>query len=473
MKVLYVASEAQPFAASGGLADVAGSLPKALAAEGVEAAVVMPLYTNTINPAYIAQMAVIAEFTVPVGWRNQYCGVRTLILNNVVYYFIDNEYYFKRDYGLYGYYDDAERFVFFSRAVMEMLRYIDFKPDVINSNDWQAALVPVYYSLLYKDQVGYDNIRNVFTIHNIGYQGRFGLELIEEIVGIPRKFTSVLEYDGDLNFMKAAIEVSDKVTTVSPTYAEEILNPWFSHGLDRILVTKRFKTCGFLNGIDTEFYNPETDSELPANYSADDKKGKAVCKEKLLDEMGLAAGKEPVIAIISRFAEHKGFYLVREVFHEIMALGFKAVILGSGEREYEDFFQHMHYAYPDRVGFYKGYNTALSRRIYAGADMFLMPSKSEPCGLAQMIALRYGTVPIVRKTGGLKDSVIDVGDNGVGFTFLNYDSADMLSAVRRAKELYDKRAQWGKLSAKCMRADFSWAASAKLYIGLYKELHKD
>ena len=273
--------------------------------------------------------------------------------------------------------------------------------------------------------------------------------------------------------MKGAIVTADKITTVSPTYAQEILDPWFSHGLDRILRHYTYKTCGFLNGIDTEFYNPQTDLNIAEQYSANNKKGKAVCKEKLIEEFGLSDNKEPVIAIISRFAGHKGFDLVREVFNQIISLGYKAVILGSGEFYYEEFFQQMHYTYPDKVGFYCGYNPELARKIYAGADMFLMPSKSEPCGLAQMIALRYGTIPIVRLTGGLKDSIPDAGGkNGLGFTFLNYDSYDMLNAIRRAREYYDNKLMWGKLTSRAMRADFSWKNSAKLYYGLYKDIIK-
>lgn len=473
MKILYASSEVQPFAASGGLADVAGSLPKALANlnKDNEVAVVLPLYVNTIQEQYQTAMEQVAAFEVPVGWRNQYCGVKKLVLNNVTYYFIDNEYYFKRDFGLYGYLDDGERFAFFSRAILLMLSIIDFKPDVINSNDWQTALVPVYYNTIYANDWRYHNIKNVFTIHNIGYQGRYGMELIPEIIGIPPEYSHIVEYDNDVNYMKGAIVTSDKVTTVSPTYAKEILDPWFSHGLDRILRHYTHKTCGFLNGIDTDFYNPQTDSEIAESFSAQNKKGKAICKAKLLEEFGLPQGNEPVIGIISRFADHKGFDLVREVFHQIISLGYKAIILGSGEHYYEEFFQQMHYSYPDKVGFYRGYNTALSRRIYSGADMFLMPSKSEPCGLAQMIALRYGTIPIVRLTGGLKDSIPDAGGkNGLGFTFLNYDSYDMLNAIRRAREYYDNKLMWGKLTSRAMRADLSWNSSAVLYYGLYKDI---
>lgn len=473
MKILYAASEAQPFAASGGLADVAGSLPKALVEAGHECTVVMPYYVNTIKPEVRESLEYITNFYVPVGWRSQYCGIFTTTLNGVKYYFIDNEYYFKRDFGLYGYYDDAERYAFFSRAVLEMLEHLEIKPDIINSNDWQTALIPIYYNIYYKYHHNMWGIRNVFTIHNIGYQGQYGLELTEEIFSIPRHLSSIIEYDGDANLMKGAIEMADKVTTVSPTYAKEILNPWFSHGLDRCLNSKQYKTCGFLNGIDTDMYNSKTDKDIPANFSVGKMAGKKTCKEKLLEEAGLPGGDSPVLGIISRLVEHKGFDLIKCVLDNIVCSGIKVVVLGSGEKQYEDYFYYMQNKYPEAVSFKCGYIPAYAKRIYAGADMFLMPSKSEPCGLAQMIALRYGTVPIVRATGGLKDSILDYGDpsgEGVGFTFQSYNAMDMLGAVNRAKEVYDDQPKWKKLVETGMKADFSWKQSAKLYIGLYEEL---
>ncbi len=471
MRILYAASEAQPVAASGGLADVAGSLPKALVEEGHEAAVVVPLYVNTIKQQWRDQMTYVTNFYVPVGWRSQYCGLFTANINGVTYYFLDNEYYFKRDYGLYGYYDDAERFAFFSRAVLEMLTVIDFKPQVINSNDWQCALIPVYYHMFYEHHHKLWGIKHVFTIHNIQYQGRYGMEILEQVLGIPRHFASLMEYDRDVNFMKAAIEVADKVTTVSPTYAREIFDPWFSHGLDRALKDKAYKTCGFLNGIDTDMYNPQTDPVIPANFTASRRAGKKVCKEKLLEEVGLPQGDEPLLGMISRLVEHKGFDLVKYVFNDIINLGFKVVILGSGEPQYEQFFNEMRWKYPDRVAFTCGYVPDLAKRIYAGADMFLMPSKSEPCGLAQMISLRYGTIPIVRSTGGLADSIIDCGGGeGTGYTFQSYNAHDMLASINRAKDHYWDKKEWNKLIVRAMKADFSWKQSAKLYIGLYREL---
>ena len=470
MNILYTASEAVPFAASGGLADVAGSLPAALNRTGHDCRVVIPLY-GSIKQELKDQLSYVTNFTVPVAWRNQYCGVFTGVVNGVTYYLLDNEYYFLRD-GLYGFYDDAERFIFFSRAVMELIRNIDFKPDIIHANDWQTALVPVYYDIFYRYQQGYEDIKTVFTIHNIQYQGQYGLELITDLMGIPLYYTDLLSYDGDVNFMKAAIEVSDKVTTVSPSYAGEILSPWYSHGMDRELVHHQYKLCGILNGIDKDIYNPETDTIIRKNFGLNDKSGKQVCKYALLDEMGIARGKEPVIGIVTRFVSHKGLDLIKYVFEDIIRLGFKFAILGSGEKIYEDFFTEMHYRYPDKVGLRLGFVPELSRKIYAGADMFLMPSQSEPCGLAQMIALRYGTIPIVRETGGLRDSIHDAGaKGGNGFTFKSYNAHDMLDACVRARACYDDKMKWGRLVNTALKQDFSWTKSAKEYVNLYNDIH--
>lgn len=469
MKILYCASEALPFVASGGLADVAGSLPVALNAAGHDCRVVMPLYSS-IKPELREKLRYITNFNVPVAWRNQYCGVFEGEANGVTYYFIDNEYYFKR-FGIYGHYDDAERFAFFSRAILEMLLHIDFVPDVMNCNDWQTALTPVYYSIMYRHNEKLSNIKTVFTIHNIQYQGKYGLDLCGDILGIPDDSRWIVEYENCVNFMKGAFETADKITTVSPSYAQEILNPWFSHGLDPVLRPKQYKTCGFLNGIDQNVYNPETDPALPAHYNVDDKSGKAICKSELLREFNLPDGKEPVMGIVTRLVSHKGLDLVKCVFEDMVRLGYKFTILGSGEKQYEDFFKEMAYRYPDRVGVTIGFIPDLAHRIYAGADMFLMPSQSEPCGLAQMVSLRYGTIPIVRETGGLKDSIIDCGGpGGNGFTFKTYNAHDMLDATVRARALYDQRMKWGKLVSHALREDFSWARSAELYLGLYREI---
>ena len=469
MNILFAASEALPYAASGGLADVAGSLPAAITRKGHDCRVVIPLYKG-IKPQLRANLTYLANITVDVAWRKQYCGIFTSIANGVTYYFIDNEYYFGRD-GLYGFYDDCERFVFFSRAILEMLRYIDFKPDVIHSNDWQTALVPVYYHVFYKYQQGYESIRNVFTIHNIQYQGKYGTEVVNELMGIPMYHGDLLMYDGCVNMMKGAIETVDKITTVSPSYAWEILDPWYSHGLDRVLVNKQYKLCGFLNGIDYETNNPETDKIIPANFSADKPDGKKICKAKLLEELGLQEGDEPVIGIVTRFVSHKGIDLIKYVFEDIVKMGCKLAVLGSGEKIFEDFFKEMAYRYPDKVSVTIGFIPELARKIYAGADMFLMPSQSEPCGLAQMLSMRYGTIPIVRETGGLRDSVQDCGGgDGNGFTFKSYNAHDMLGACQRAYDLYNRKADWAKLIHKAMMDDFSWDSSAELYIGLFSEV---
>lgn len=469
MNILFAASEAVPYAASGGLADVVGSLPKAINAKGNDCRIVIPMY-NAISSELREEMKFVTNFTVDVSWRKQYCGIFTAEKNGVTYYFIDNEYYFSRN-GLYGFYDDCERFVFFSRAVLEMIKYIDFKPDIINANDWQTALIPVYYNIYYKYQQGYDEIKNIFTIHNIEYQGRYGREVLNELMGIPLYHANLLEYDGYINMMKGAIETADRITTVSPSYAWEILDPWYAHGLDRILVTKQHKLLGILNGIDTDAFNPETDKAIAENYSVNDISGKISCKKALIEKLGLDDGDEPIIGIVSRFVNHKGIDLVRCVFEEIVKIGFKFAVLGSGERIYEDFFREMAARYPGKVSVTLGFVPELSKEIYAGADMFLMPSQSEPCGLAQIFSMRYGTIPIVRETGGLRDSVHDDGgENGNGFTFKSYNANDMLDAVKRAKLVYDDKTEWNKLVKRAMACDYSWASSADLYISAYEDL---
>lgn len=469
MNILFAASEALPYVASGGLADVAGSLPSAIVKKGHDCRVVIPLY-KSISAEMRASLTFLTNITVDVSWRKQYCGIFTGIYKGVTYYFIDNEYYFGRD-GIYGFYDDCERFVFYSRAVLEMIRCIDFKPDIIHANDWQAAMIPVYYQIFYKYQQGYENIHTIFTIHNIQYQGKYGKEVINELMGIPLYHTGLLEYDGCVNMMKGAIETADKITTVSPSYAWEILDPWYSHGLDRALNPKQYKLCGFLNGIDVDGYNPETDPAIPANYSVKNMQGKAKCKQALLEELGLQDGDEPIIGIVTRFVSHKGIDLIRYVFEDILNLGYKFAILGSGEKIFEDFFKEMAWRHPGRVSVTLGFIPQLARRIYAGCDMFLMPSQSEPCGLAQMVAMRYGTLPIVRETGGLRDTVRDGGgENGNGFTFKTYNAHDMLGACNRAKIAYDDKPRWKALQKTAMESDFSWNVSAELYLGLYREL---
>ena len=467
MRILYASSEATPFAKSGGLADVAGALPKALVQDGVDARVIMPLYGDL---GFRDHLEYVTNYSVPVGWRSQYCGLFRAQWDGVTYYFLDNEYYFKRR-GLYGFYDDGERFAFFSRAVLETLFYLDFTPDIINCNDWQTALVPVYLNLYYRHLDKFNRIKTIFTIHNIAYQGKYGLEILEDTCGIGRRDQHIVEYDGCANFMKGAFETADKITTVSPTYAQEILDPWFSYGLDALLREKQYKLCGILNGIDMDANNPATDPSIPYNYStANFREGKAACKAALQDQFGLHKDGSPVFAIVSRMVGMKGFDLVQSIADGLVDLGIELVILGSGESQYEGFFSDLAARRPGRVGTYIGFNSALAQQIYAGADCFLMPSKSEPCGLAQMVACRYGTPPIVRETGGLRDSIQDsTKGHGNGFTFAGYSAHELYDACCRANAAYYDKENWEHLVEYAMNCDFSWSVSAKSYEGLYNE----
>ena len=471
MRVLFCTSEALPFAASGGLGDVAGSLPQALRARLVGCRIVMPLY-DSIPQELRQEMKFVTSLSVPVAWRRQYCGIFEAKYGGVIYYLIDNQYYFKRE-GLYGHYDDAERFAFLSRAALEMLPYIDFKPDVIHCNDWQTAMIPVYYRLFYANNDWYAGIKTLFTIHNIQYQGKYGMDLIKDVLGVPQSETQLLEYDKCVNLMKGAIECANWVSTVSPTYAQEILDPWYSHGLDGILRARSWKLSGILNGIDTVNYNPETDKNLYANYNAEDPGAKAVNKRKLQERLNLNLDPgAPLIGMVTRLVSHKGLDLVKAALDQLMAeTDVQFVILGSGDWEYETFFKDMQGKYPGRFCACFGFVPELSRKIYAGADIFLMPSKSEPCGLSQMIALRYGTIPVVRATGGLKDSIQDSGSGeGNGFVFENYDSNDMLHAIHRALDGYANRDGWKILMERAMKCDNSWGRSANDYIRLYRDL---
>ena len=472
MKVLFVASEAQPFMASGGLGDVAGSLPQALRKRLIGCRVVMPLY-DTISQELKDSMSFITSISVPVAWRRQYCGVFQAKYKGVIYYFIDNQYYFKRD-RIYGHYDDAERFTFFARAVLEILPHIDFKPDIIHCNDWQCALTPVFYTTMYSKDPWYQGIKTVFTIHNIQYQGTYGMDLVGDVIGLKPEDSKIVEYDGDVNFMKGAIECADKVTTVSPSYAQEILDPWYSHGLDTILKARQWKLQGILNGIDTESYNPETDAAIAENYNVDSaEKGKAENKRTLQENLGLPVRADvPMIGIVSRLVSHKGLDLIRGVFDEFLSgTDVQVVVVGSGDWQYENYFRELCNRYPGKIAVRIGFVPSLARKIYAAADLFLMPSKSEPCGLSQMVALRYGTLPIVRETGGLRDSVTDSGDGkGNGFTFKTYNAHDMLGAIRRGLEAYYNKPHWRELVKRAMECDFSWGRSSNEYIKMYKQL---
>ncbi len=470
MKVLFASSEAYPFAKSGGLADVAGALPKALRRRLIGCRVIMPLY-GEIPYELRENMQFICSITVPVAWRRQYCGIFEAHVDGVIYYFIDNQYYFKRD-GLYGHYDDAERFAFFSRAVLEVIPYIGFTPDIIHCNDWQTAMVPVYLNEFYKADSLYSNIKTVFTIHNIQYQGKYGAELYSDVLGLPFGRENIVEYDSCVNLMKGAIQCSDKVTTVSPTYAKEILDPYYSHGLDNILSQFTYKLTGIVNGIDTDVFNPETDKGIYATYSKDDMSGKAVNKASLQKDMSLPVREDvPLIGMVGRLVKHKGLDLVKCVFEELLQADLQFVILGSGEWEFETFFYDMAKKQPDKVAVKLGFDANLAQKIYAGSDMFLMPSNSEPCGLAQLVALRYGTIPIVRETGGLNDTITDSqSGEGNGFTFANYNAHEMENTVWRAIGGYADKKGWEILRRRAMECNNSWASSATAYINLYREL---
>lgn len=468
MKILFATSECFPFAVSGGLGDVAYALPKALRQKKVGVRVVMPLYSK-IPEHFRNSMKFITSISVPVAWRSQYCGIFEATYDGVTYIFLDNEFYFKRN-GMYGEFDDAERFAFFSRAVLECIPYIDFKPDIIHCNDWQSALVPVYYKLMYFNRPGFANIKTILTIHNIQYQGQYGMDILEDVLGIPNWAAPMVDNDGDCNMLKAGIECADKITTVSPTYAKEILDPWYAYNLQGILKSKSFKLSGIVNGIDVDVYNPETDENLAAKFSANDLSGKAKCKAALQEELGLPQKADtPVIAMVTRLAGHKGLELLKFVFDEIIARDVQFVLLGSGEEEYELFFHEKSVQYPDKFAFRCGFIPSLAHKIYAGADIFLMPSKQEPCGLAQMVSLRYGTVPVVRQTGGLADTIRDAGDDGVGYTFKSYNAHDMSGAIYRALGCYYNKDEWNKLVLRGINTDNSWENSANSYLKLYND----
>lgn len=472
MKVLYTASEAVPFCKTGGLADVAGSLPPALAAQGVETAVILPLYRR-VKERFADQLTFLCYDYVDLAWRHAYCGLFSLKKDGVTWYFLDNEQYFGRP-ELYGCADDGERFGFFSRAVVKMLDHLDFWPDVIHCNDWQTALIPIYLKDDGVREERYRSVRTVLTIHNIEYQGRYDPYCLGDLFGLDRGWVDdgTLLLDGDLNLLKGAILTADAVNAVSPTYAQELKNPYFAHRMEGILTQCGYKLSGVLNGIDMKLYDPAADPRIAANYTAEDVSGKAADKAALQKALGLRPEPEtPIIAMVSRLVTHKGLDLIREVMGDIMELPVQFVLLGSGDAAYEDFFRHAAERWPERMAIRLGYDEALSMAIYAGADLFLMPSRSEPCGLSQMIAMRYGTVPIVRETGGLKDTVQPYEawrDAGTGFTFANYSSADMLHVIREAVYLYkDYPDAFARLRRRAMERDFSWNRSAGDYLKIY------
>jgi starch synthase len=472
MNILFISTEAEPFAKSGGLGDVIGSLPGELNKLGADARVMLPLY-KSVKEEYQAELKLLGDFTVALSWRNQYCGVFRMEQEGVVFYFIDNEQYFGRD-AYYGYYDDGERFAYYSKAAVEALPLLDFKPDVLHCSEWQTAPVPVYLKTLFRGDRALARLRTVFTIHNIEYQGKFDRGILSDVLGLSEADRGLVDYDEAVNYMKGAVVACDRLTTVSRTYAEEITHPFYGKGLERIIKENRYKLQGIRNGIDTARYNPFRDPYIAAKYSKNNPENKTVNKKALQESLGLYTDAgSPIIAMVGRLAEHKGIGLVERVFDEIMAEDVQFVLLGTGEARYESFFRSKAEEYKGRVSATTVFSEELASRIYAGADLFLMPSVSEPCGLAQMIALRYGTVPIVRETGGLKDTVAPYDPEtgtGNGVTFATVNAHDMLGAVRRALRLYRDKDQWKALVRNGMTADFSWKASSKEYMRLYKEL---
>lgn len=477
-KILFVGAEVMPFAATGGLGDVMGSLPaaiKAAAKDDVDVRVVMPLY-GSIAETWRKKMKTEVEYTLSLSWRNQYCGIKSLSKDGVTYYFVDNEYYFKRD-TLYGCYDDGERFAFFCKAAVDMLGRIGFYPDVLHAHDWQAALAPIYLNEKYRDAYGYENIRTVFTIHNIEYQGKYDFFILGDVFELDGKSRHIVEYDGCINLMKGAIACADRVSTVSPRYAEEICTPEYAHGLHPILTESKGKLCGILNGIDYRYYNPGTDMGIAKKFNWRSMQSKYENKSALRAELGLPDDKDvPLVAVISRLAGHKGLDLISEMMYNILATeDMQLVVLGRGEKIYEEFFCRLEKAFPDRVRALIAYDRDLAKRIYAATDIFLMPSKSEPCGLSQMIASRYGAIPVTRETGGLYDSIKGYWEHdgiveGNGFTFANYDAGELADRTRVALAVWRDEAKRYPLMTKIMRTDFSWKNSALSYLKLYETL---
>lgn len=474
MKLLFAAAEAAPFIKTGGLADVIGALPRALKQAGADIRVVLPKYKG-IPDAYKEKMTLKGVTQVQLGWRSQYCGIEEYDDDGIPIYFVDNEFYFGRD-GVYGYGDDGERFAFFNKAVLDMLPEIGFKPDVIHCHDWHTGMVPLLLQDKYAHDPFYDNIQTVYTIHNLLYQGVFPYAVFGELLGLDnRHFTDGgAEYYGNVNFMKAGIVYSGKVTTVSPTYAHEIRTAYYGYGLDGLLSSIGDKLTGIVNGIDTKSYNPNTDKSLATRYKSSIAK-KRENKTALQAELGLPVNiKTPLIGIVSRLVEPKGLDLVVRVLDELLyGNDVQVVVLGTGEAEYEEWFRQAAYRHPNQLSVQIRFSEALSRNIYAASDMFLMPSMFEPCGISQLLAMRYGSVPIVRETGGLNDTVHAYNEytgTGNGFSFASYNAHDMLHTIRRALAFYNEDAHWKKIVQNGMSEDFSWLASAKEYLNIYEQL---
>ncbi|WBW99816.1 glycogen synthase GlgA [Oceanirhabdus sp. W0125-5] len=477
MKVLYVASEAVPFIKTGGLADVAFSLPKELRKTGVDIRVVIPKY-SAIAEEFKKEMVLLKSIEVPVGWREQYCGIEYMEYEGVPYYFIDNEYYFKRDsgYGVYGYYDEAERFSFFNKSVLEMIKHIDFKPDIIHCNDWHTGMISPLLKAQYSEDKDYKNIKTIFTIHNLKYQGIFSSEILGDLLNLGSEYNHIekLEFNGGVSFMKGGINYSDIVTTVSKSYAEEIQCEYYGEKLDGLLRKRGKDLFGIVNGIDYDIYNPEKDSFIYENYNIDSFDKKIKNKLKLQEAMNLPQREDvPLIGIVSRLDSMKGLDLVVHILDELLAKDVQMVVLGTGDQYFESIFRNFASRYPHKLSSNILFNTSLAHKIYASCDMFLMPSRFEPCGLSQLIALRYGTLPIVRETGGLNDTVKSFNEftmEGNGFSFKNYNAHDMLFTINRALEYYKDRTVWYEIVKNAMNGDYSWKVSAQTYEELYLKL---
>ena len=481
MQIVFASAECAPFVKTGGLGDVAGSLPAALVRAGAEVIVMVPKYA-TIKDEYKAQMEHFADFYVSLGWRNEYCGLEKLEHDGVTYMFVDNERYFARDYP-YGFFDDGERFAFFSKAITESLQHLPagFECDILHCNDWQTALAPVFLREFYQGLPLYDRVKTVFSIHNVAFQGQFSDTVMEDILGvahIPAAATQLRCDACSINYMLGALHYADAITTVSPTYAGEIQTPEFGEGLDGVLRERSYALQGILNGIDVAGFDPATDKRIAANYTVKDRSGKAVCKAKLQEELGLEVRDDrPLMVMVTRLTRQKGMDLVMYALDRILSGGVQVAVLGTGDRDYEDGLRYFQDKYPGTMAARIEFDPALSQRMYAAADMFLMPSKFEPCGLSQIIAMRYGTLPIVRETGGLKDTVIPYNEftgEGTGFSFTNFNGDEMGDAVFRAARLFwDNREAWNQLVTQAMSQDFSWTRSADKYLDLYFFMHPE
>ena len=481
MQIVFASAECAPFVKTGGLGDVAGSLPAALVRAGAEVIVMVPKYA-TIKDEYKAQMEHFSDFYVSLGWRNEYCGLEKLEHDGVTYMFIDNERYFARDYP-YGFFDDGERFAFFSKAITESLQHLPagFECDILHCNDWQTALAPVFLREFYQGLPLYDRVKTVFSIHNVAFQGQFSDTVMEDILGVAHipAAASQLRCDAcSINYMLGALRYADAITTVSPTYANEIQTPEFGEGLDGVLRERSYALQGILNGIDVAGFDPATDKRIAANYTVEDRSGKAVCKAKLQEELGLEVRDDrPLMVMVTRLTRQKGLDLVMYALDRILAGGVQVAVLGTGDRDYEDGLRYFQDKYPGTMAARIEFDPALSQRMYAAADMFLMPSKFEPCGLSQIIAMRYGTLPIVRETGGLKDTVQPYNEftgEGTGFSFSNFNGDEMGDAVFRAARLFwDNREAWDQLVTQAMSQDFSWTRSADKYLDLYFFMHPE